>query len=84
MEQQDAAHLLSGVVEFDDAYFGFSTVGSKWGQGMEKATDFVVVLSLDGHGNPQYLKMGMTTNNPAGLNEKVFRLCCCGQQHYPQ
>ena len=61
MGQRDAAHLLSGVVEFDDAYFGGPTAGSKRGRGTEKAKVFVA-LSLDGHGNPQYLKMGVTKN----------------------
>lgn len=59
MGQRDAAHLLSGVVEFDDAYFGGPTVGGKRGRGTEKAKVFVA-LSLDEHGNPQYLKMGVT------------------------
>lgn len=61
MGQRDATHLLSGVVEFDDAYFGGPTAGSKRGRGTEKAKVFVA-LSLDGHGNPQYLKMGVTKN----------------------
>lgn len=59
MGQRDAAHLLSGVVEFDDAYFGGPTAGGKRGRGTEKAKVFVA-LSLDEHGNPQYLKMGVT------------------------
>lgn len=61
MGQRDAAHLLSGVVEFDDTYFGGPAAGGKRGCGMEKAKDFVA-LSLDGHDNPQYLKMDMTKN----------------------
>ena len=61
MGQRDAAHLLSGVVEFDDAYFGGPTAGGKRGRGTEKAKVFVA-LSLDERGNPQYLKMGVTEN----------------------
>ena len=61
MGQRDAAYLLSGVVEFDDAYFGGPTAGGKRGRGTEKAKVFVA-LSLDAHGNPQYLKMGVTKN----------------------
>ena len=61
MGQRDAAHLLSGVVEFDDAYFGGPATGGKRGRGTEKAKVFVA-LSLDGHGNPQYLKMSVAKN----------------------
>lgn len=53
--------MLSGVVEFDDAYFGGPTADGKRGRGTEKAKVFVA-LSLDEHGNPQYLKMGVTKN----------------------
>lgn len=31
--ENGAAHLLSGVVEFDDAYFGGPTAGGKRGRG---------------------------------------------------
>ena len=51
MGQRDAAHLLSGVVEFDDTYFGEPKVGSKRGCGTEKTKVFVA-LALDNHGNP--------------------------------
>lgn len=61
MGQRDAAHLLSGVVEFDNAYFGGPTAGGKRGRGTKKAKVFVA-LSLDGHGNPQHLKMGVAKN----------------------
>ena len=33
MGQRDAAHILSGVVELDDAYFGGPKVGGKRGPG---------------------------------------------------
>lgn len=61
MGQRDAAYMLSGVVEFDDAYFGGPKAGSKRGRGTEKAKVFVA-LSLDRRGNPQYLKMSVTKN----------------------
>lgn len=61
MGQRDAAHQLSGVIEFDDAYFGGPTVGKKRGRGTEKAKVFVA-LSLDERGNPRYLKMQVTEN----------------------
>ena len=61
MGQRDAAHILSGVVELDDAYFGGPTAGGKRGRSTEKAKVFVA-LSLDEHGNPQYLKMRVAKN----------------------
>ena len=61
MGQRDAAHMLSGVVEFDDAYFGGPKAGGKRGRGTEKAKVFVA-LSLDERGNPRYLKMSVTKN----------------------
>ena len=61
MGQQDAVHLLSDVVEFDDTYFGGPTAGGKRGRGTEKAKIFVA-FSLDGYGNPQYFKMAVTKN----------------------
>lgn len=61
MGQRDSTHMLSGVVEFDDAYFGGPKAGGKRGRGTEKAKVFVA-LSLDNQGNPQYLKIGVTKN----------------------
>lgn len=61
MGQRDETHQLSGVIEFDDAYFGGPTVGKKRGRGTEKAKVFVA-LSLDERGNPRYLKMRVTEN----------------------
>ena len=61
MGQRDKTHILTGAVEFDDAYFGGPTAGSKRGRGTEKAKVFVA-LSLDEHGNPKYLKMSVTEN----------------------
>ena len=59
MGQRDDTHQLSGIVEFDDAFFGGPTVGKKRGRGTEKTKVFVA-LSLDSKGNPQYLKMKPT------------------------
>ena len=61
MSQRDKTHQLSGVIEFDDAYFGGPTVGQKRGRGTEKSKVFVA-LSLDERGNPRFLKMCVTPN----------------------
>ena len=61
MGQRDEKHQLGGIIEFDDAYFGGSTVGRKRGRGTEKAKVFVA-LSLSESGNPLYLKMMVTPN----------------------
>lgn len=61
MGQRDDTHQLSGVVEFDDAFFGSPTIGKKRGRGTEKAKVFVA-LSLDENGNPQFLKMQIAKN----------------------
>ena len=61
MGQRDKKHQLSGVIEFDDSYFGGPTVGRKRGRGTEKAKVFVA-LSLSESGNPLYLKMMVTPN----------------------
>ena len=73
MGQRDAAHLLSGVVEFDDAYFGGPATGGKRGRGTEKAKVFVA-LSLDGHGNPQYLKMSVAKNIKQASEQELARI----------
>ena len=61
MGQRDKKHQLSGVIEFDDSYFGGPTVGQKRGRGTEKAKVFVA-LSLSESGSPLYLKMMVTPN----------------------
>ena len=61
MGQRDKTHILTGVVEFDDAYFGSPTAGSKRGRSTEKVKVFVA-LSLDEHSDPRYLKMRVTEN----------------------
>lgn len=61
MGQRDSDYLLSGIVEFDDTYFGGPTVGRKRGRGTEKAKVFVA-LSLDDAGNSKHLTMQVTKN----------------------
>lgn len=61
MGQRDEAYLLSGIVEFDDTYFGGPTVGKKRGRGTEKTKVFVS-LSLDDDGRPKHLSMQVTGN----------------------
>lgn len=61
MGQRDETHQLCGVIEFDDAYFGGPTTGKKRGRGTEKTKVFVA-LSLNGQGNPRFLKMRVTPN----------------------
>lgn len=59
--QRDKKHQLSGVIEFNDSYFGKPTVGQKQGRGTEKVKVFVA-LSLDESGQSRYLKMIVTSN----------------------
>ena len=61
MGQRDDTHRLSGIVEFDDAFFGGPTIGKKRGRGTEKMKVFVA-LSLDERENPRFLKMKVTKN----------------------
>ena len=61
MGQRDESHQLSGIIEFDDSYFGGPSVGKKRGRGTEKAKVFVA-LSLDERGNPRFVKMRVTPN----------------------
>ena len=68
MGQRDQTHLLSGIVEFDDTYFGGPTVGGKRGRGTAKAKAFVA-LSLDEKERPKYLAMQITHN----LKQKSVR-----------
>lgn len=70
MVQRDDTHQLSGVVEFDDAFFGSPTVGKKRGRGTEKTKVFVA-LSLDDKGSPQFLKM-QTAKNIKQASVKAF------------
>lgn len=58
---RDTAQLLSGVVKFDHTYLE----DKKWAVSravIQKRLKVFVALALDNHGNPQYLKMGVTPN----------------------
>lgn len=61
MGQRDSQHLLEGMVEFDDTYFGGPTVEQKRGHGTEKSKGFIV-LSLDKNKNPKFVKTAVTGN----------------------
>jgi transposase-like protein/DNA-directed RNA polymerase subunit RPC12/RpoP len=61
MGQRNSRYLLSGIVEFDDAYFGGPTVGKKRGRGTEKSKVFVAV-SLNDDEKPKHLCMQLTKN----------------------
>lgn len=72
MGRRDSGHQLSGIIEFDDAYFGGPTVGKKRGRGTEKAKVFVA-LSLDERGNPRFLKMRVTQDIKQASVKKFAR-----------
>ena len=72
MGQRNELHQLSGVIEFDDAYFGGPTAGKKRGRGTEKAKVFVA-LSLNERGNPCFLKMQVTPNIKQASVKKFAR-----------
>jgi len=61
MGRRNGRYLLSGVVEFDDAYIGGPTVGKKRGRGTEKSKVFVAV-SLKDDEKPKHLCMQLTKN----------------------
>jgi transposase-like protein len=61
MGQRNSRYLLSGIVEFDDAYFGGPTVGKKRGRGTEKSKVFAAV-SLNDDEKPKRLCMQLTKN----------------------
>lgn len=61
MADRDDNYMLSGIIEFDDTYFGSKTKGGKRGRGTEK-TNVIVTLSKTDKGKLQYLKMKVTPN----------------------
>lgn len=77
MGQRDSAHLLSGVVEFDDTYFGGPSVGKKRGRGTEKTKVFVA-LSLDDEGRPKHVAMQVTKNLKQASVKKFANSRICG------
>ena len=77
MELRDADYMLSGIVEFDDSYFGAKIKG-KEGRGAGNQGVFVAV-SKDKEGCPEYLKMQITENikKPA-VREFITKNIACG------
>lgn len=60
MEMRDERYVLSGIVEFDDSYFGAKIKGVR-GRGAGNQPVFVAV-SKDENGHPVYLKMQTADN----------------------
>ncbi len=73
MGQRNQKHLLSGIVDFDDAYFGGPTVGKKRGRGTEKSKVFVAV-SHDDAERPQHMCMQLTQNLKQS-SVRIFARC---------
>ena len=57
MATREEQHLLSGDVQVDDAYLGGERAGGKPGRGSENKVPFVAAVSLNGQGNPLYVKV---------------------------
>ena len=55
MGEKDAAYLLGGTVDMDEAFFGAAHVGSKRGRGTEK-TAIVFGVSMNNKGKPGFIK----------------------------
>jgi hypothetical protein len=61
MADREAAHLLDGAVQLDDAYLGGERSGGKAGRGSENKVPFVAALSLDESGGPTHLKLDVVS-----------------------
>jgi transposase-like protein len=61
MAGQEAAYLLDGTVQLDDAYLGGERSGGKAGRGSENKVPFVAALSLDAAGGPKHLKLDLVS-----------------------
>jgi hypothetical protein len=61
MADREAAHLLDGAVQLDDAYLGGERSGGKAGRGSENKVPFVAALSLDENGGPTHLKLDVVS-----------------------
>jgi transposase-like protein len=57
MAARETQPRLSGAVQVDDAYLGGERSGGKPGRGSENKVPFVAAVSLNGEGNPLYLKV---------------------------
>lgn len=55
MTHREAARQLAGFVEIDDAYLGGERNGGKAGRGSENKRPFVVAVSTNEQGHPQYV-----------------------------
>jgi hypothetical protein len=61
MSDREAAHLLDGAVQLDNAYLGRERSGGKAGRGSENKVPFVAALSLDENGGPTHLKLDVVS-----------------------
>jgi len=59
MSRQEAARLLGGAVQLDDAYLGGERSGGKPGRGLENKVPFVAAVSMNDAGQPIRLKLDM-------------------------
>jgi hypothetical protein len=61
MSCQEAARLLSGAVQLDDAYLDGGRSGGKPGRGSENKVPFVAAVSMNDDGQPIRLKLDMVS-----------------------
>ena len=61
MGKRNDDYVLSGIIEFDDAFFGGSSEGGKRGRGTEK-TAVLVSVSLNDKGKPKNAKIDVIEN----------------------
>ena len=61
MARQEAARLLSGAGELDDAYLGGERSGGKPGRGSENKVPFVAAVSMNDAGQPVRLKLDIVS-----------------------
>ncbi len=54
MSERDAGRCLGGLVQIDDAYLGGVRNGGKAGRGSENKRPFVIGVSTNEAGHPQY------------------------------
>ena len=68
MVDREAAYLLDGAVQLDDACPGGERSGGKAGRGSENKVPFVAALSLDESGGPTDLKLDVVS----GFNSQAI------------